>query len=93
VERFGFFGFARKSARGENAAFMGGVERRGAIGVSFGEREAAIGNHAVDVKNCPGNKLLEQVKGLLIAELVEPATTGRGNESSSCRCRRLANEA
>src|SRR3989475_2801929 len=72
-ERFGFFRFTRKSARGEYAALMRGVKRRRAVGVGFGESDAAIGNHAVDVIDGAGKELLEQVKRLLVAELVQPA--------------------
>ncbi len=68
MERFGFFGFAGKSARGEDAALMRGIERRRAVGVSLGESDAALGNDAVDVKDGAGNELLEQIK-----------ITGRGN--------------
>src|SRR5256885_17147452 len=69
---FGFLAFTRKSARGEYAALMRGVQRRRAIGMGFGEDNAALGNHAVHVIDRAGNELLQQIKRLLIAELVEP---------------------
>src|SRR5712692_8706372 len=71
-ERFGFLRITRKSARGKNAALIRSVERRSAIGVSFGEGNTAIGNHAVDMIDRVGNELLKQIKRLLIAELVQP---------------------
>src|SRR5260370_39574182 len=71
-ERFGLLGFARKSARGEYAALMRSIERRSAIGVGLGENHLAVGNHAVHMIDRAGNELLQQIKGLLIAELVEP---------------------
>ncbi len=51
---------------------MRGIERRRAVGMGFGEDNSALRDHAVDVKDRAGNKLLEQVERLLIAELVEP---------------------
>src|SRR5260370_16145036 len=71
-ERFGFFRFTGKSARGEYAALMGSIERRRAVGVGFGENYLPVGNHAVHVIDRDANELFEQIKGLLVAELIEP---------------------
>src|SRR5882762_2103107 len=71
-ERFGFFRFTRKGTRGEYPALVGGIERRRAIGVSFGEGNTALGNHAVDVIDHARNEFLKQIERLLIAELVQP---------------------
>src|SRR5712671_7082579 len=51
---------------------MRSIERRRSISMCFGEDNTALGNDAVDVKDGAGNELLEQIKGLLVAELVEP---------------------
>ena len=51
---------------------MRGIERRRAIRVCFSEGDAALGNDAVNVIDRAGNELLQQIKGLLVAELVEP---------------------
>ena len=71
-ERFGFLGLTGKSARGEYTALMRGIEGRRAVGMRFGEDNTALGNHAVHVIDRARNELLQQIKGLLIAELVEP---------------------
>ena len=71
VQSLRFGGIAREGARGEDAAVVGGVERRGAVSVSFGENNLALRHDAVDMKNITGNKLLEQIIRLRVAELIE----------------------
>src|SRR5260370_7487029 len=71
-ERFGFFRFTRESARREYSALMRGVERRRAIGVSFGEGNTALGNHPVDLIDRPRNQCLKQPPRLLLADLPPP---------------------
>ena len=71
VERFGFGRVSRKRACSENASVMRSVERRRAVGMGFGEDHLAFGNDAVNVKNVPSDKLLEQVIRLRVAELIE----------------------
>src|SRR6266446_7639438 len=71
-ERFGFFRIARKSARREHASLMRRVQRRRAIAVSFRENDTALGDYAVHVIDRAGNELLQQIKRLLIAKLVQP---------------------
>src|ERR1700734_843232 len=71
VKLAGLFGIARQSARGENAAFVRGVQRRRSVGVRFGESDFALGNDAVDVEHVAGDKLFEQVARLVVAEPLE----------------------
>src|SRR5579883_471923 len=61
----------RKRPRGEDTAGVGNVERGGAIGVGFSEKDFALGNDAVHVEDLSGNELFEQIEGLLVAELAE----------------------
>ena len=58
-QRFGLLGVARKSARREHAALMGGIERRSAVGVSFSENNVAIRDHAIHVKDRAGDELFQ----------------------------------
>ena len=70
-ERFGFHRVARQRSRGEDAALMRSIERGRAIGVGLRELYIFFGHYAVYVEHRAGNELLEQVEGLLIAELLE----------------------
>src|SRR2546425_11877459 len=51
---------------------MGGCERWRAVRMRLGKNNFALGRHTVDVVDRPGNKLFEQIKGLLISQLIEP---------------------
>src|SRR5258705_13322317 len=51
---------------------MGDVQRRRTVDVGLGEEYFTIGNYAVQVVDGAGDELLEEIKRLLIAELIEP---------------------
>jgi len=51
---------------------MRDVQRRRTVDMGLGEEYFTLGNYAVHVVDRTGNELLEEIKGLLIAELIEP---------------------
>src|SRR5882762_1195754 len=69
---FGFGSIALQRAGGEDAALMRDVQRRRTVDVGLGEEYFTLGNYAVHVVDRAGNELLEEIKRLLIAELIEP---------------------
>src|SRR5712671_6506979 len=69
---FGFGGIARQSTGGEDAALMRDVQGGRTVDVWLGQEYFTLGNDTVHVVDGAGNELLEKIKGLLIAELIEP---------------------
>src|SRR6267154_3283968 len=69
---FGFGSIALQRASGEDAALMRDVQRRRTVDVGLGEEHFTLGDYAVHVADGAGNELLEEIKRLLIAELIEP---------------------
>src|SRR5215475_16035964 len=68
----GFSSFARKRSRGKNAASMRNIERRCAIRVSLREKNFAFAHGAIHVKDAARNELLQQIGGLIVAQLLKP---------------------
>src|SRR5207248_11694556 len=67
-----FFSVPGQRARGKNATLMRSFQWRCTVSMGFSKNNLALGSHAIDVVDRSGNKLFQQIKRLLIPQLLEP---------------------